>query len=321
MSKAASLYETRGMWIGGAFDLTDLNTLLHAMRGRYSSKPIDKVSAMAFLLQRYGSYHSPIVTLPIYDTSTSSSTAWAQLVLSITSTKFLTDDEQAHTPIFQLLCLFPHPSRHHWFPSWSQVQKYPDVSVRDSDQDPVLSTGGMDYSFRIVPGQIYQGCSFQLIEPPEAEWKATYRCTMSDKGVHLNATVPGIKLPIDSSRKYVLVDIRGVVIVCEEVDIVAQPTADTETIRVAEWTLVIKRYFLRRITTLEWDSRSHRTNDLKPSLVDKDSALSSRFYNIYHPRWPDMRRSLSSTSDTFFEQEPTDILSRRTVRVYEAYLV
>ena len=110
MSKAASLYETRGMWIGGAFDLTDLNTLLHAMRGRYSSKPIDKVSAMAFLLQRYGSYHSPIVTLPIYDTSTSSSTAWAQLVLSITSTKFLTDDEQKHILQFSsyFVC-FPIP--------------------------------------------------------------------------------------------------------------------------------------------------------------------------------------------------------------------
>ena len=38
------------------------------------------------------------------------------------------------SPTIQLLRLFlPHPSRHHWFPSWTQVQQYPDVCMRGSD--------------------------------------------------------------------------------------------------------------------------------------------------------------------------------------------
>ena len=129
------------------------------------------------------------------------------------------------TTTIQLLRLFPHPSRHHWFPSWAQVQQYPDVSVREDDHVlikfgnfrhnmklPRMSRAqadveDMDYSLRIMSGRIYRGCSLKLKEPPTPEWNATYHCSMGSKLVKLVATVPGIELNIDSGSKYVLVDI------------------------------------------------------------------------------------------------------------------
>ena len=323
----------------------NLNSIFHAMRGRHSSKPVDKVCAIALPLQRYGFRGDWSMTLPIYDPSTSSSTAWAQLVLSITSTKFLADDDQAHTPTIQLLYLFPHPSRHHWFPSWAQVQQYPDVSVRDSDQGLVLPTGDVDYSLCIVSGRIYRGCSFQLIRPrtPKAEVRATYRCNMGIKSVHLVATVPGIKLFIDSSKQYVLVDItpnsslkcsswgcyeeagrehrplwlKSVIIVCEEVDTVAQSAVSAvDAARATKWSSnspSIMRYRLRRVTTLEWDCKSHGKNDyytwlpLEPSLVDISSALCSKSYNPDCPSTSDTKKRLLSTPDMFCDPELADV--------------
>ena len=46
---------------------TNLDALLHAMRGRHSSNPIDKVCAIAFPFQQRRSLNSDDVTLPIYD--------------------------------------------------------------------------------------------------------------------------------------------------------------------------------------------------------------------------------------------------------------
>ena len=121
------------------------------MRGRHSSNPIDKVCAIAFPFQKrqQGSFH---VTFPIYDPSTPVSVAWERLISSIASTKMEFYDESTGSPTIKLLCLFPHPSRHHWFPSWAQLQFYPDVSVWDND--PVTAAGDMDYSLRIVSGRI-----------------------------------------------------------------------------------------------------------------------------------------------------------------------
>ena len=208
----------------------DLSTLLYAMRGRYSSNAIDKVCAIAFPFLKRGSHNFRNVTFPIYDPSTPVSEAWERLISSITSTKMEVDDlpedgynearRVRHTPTVQLLRLFPHPSRHHWFPSWAQVQQYPNVSV--IDKDPVPAAGGeggggrgggggggdiIDYSLRIMSGRIYRGCSLQLSRPPTPKKKATYRCSMGGNHVTLVATIPGVAPNIDSKSKYVLVDI------------------------------------------------------------------------------------------------------------------
>ena len=256
-------------------DRVNLNTLLLAMRGRHSSNPIDKVCAIAFPFQkrRQGSFP---VKFPIYDPSTPVSVAWKRLISSIASTKITIYDksspspEPQHSPTIQLLCLFPHPSRHHWFPSWAQIQQYPDVSVRDND--PVTAAGDIDYSLRIVSGRIYHGCSLKLKQPPTSEKKAAYHCSVGSKSVELVATVPGIEVSFDSRTTYVLIDIspdyslvyrgpcydklaghvhrpmwhKSVVIVCEEVDTFAQLATHSPAI-------LTYQYRLRRITTLEWD--------------------------------------------------------------------
>ena len=265
----------------------DLDALLGGMRRRHSSKPMDKMYAIAFPFMKCNYVNGLYMTLPIYDSSTPASVAWEKLISSLASTKMsfsetalvvYRDESQSilpnsfpYTATTQLLCLFPHPSKHHWFPSWSQIQQYPNVSVRDSD--PSQAASGMDYSLRIMSGRIYQGCSLQLITPHTPDTKAIYCSTMDGKDAQLMATVPGIELDIDSKNNYVLIDIspdfslwprnidntcifddeghehlpvwpKSVIIVCEEVDTLA-----------LECPSLVMKYHLRRVTTLEWECR------------------------------------------------------------------
>ena len=267
-----------GRVVGRRREPTNLDTLLLAIRGRHSSNPIDKICAIAFPFQKRGSHNFHNVTFPIYDPNTPISVAWERLISSIASAKMDSHDlvdhglKFYHTTTIQLLCLFPHPSRHHWFPSWTQVQQYPDVSVRDNDPVPV--TGEMDYSLRIMSGRIYRGCSLRLKQRPTRQRKAIYYCFMDHKLVELVATVPGVEFNIDSKSTYVLVDIssdyslwpdtcirswvghahpplwsESVIIVCKEIDNLAQPVQITTS------SPAILRYRLRRITTLLWDCK------------------------------------------------------------------
>ena len=246
------------------------------------------------------------MTLPIYDLNTPTSVAWEKLISSLASTRMDFNEvileiysggnwelelfKLPYTATAQLLRLFPHPSKHHWFPSWTQVQQYPDVSVRDSD--PSQAASGMDYSLRIMFGRIYRGCSLQLIKPSTPETKAIYCSTMDGKDAQLVATVPGIELDIDSGIKYVLVDIspdlslwpgnidntcrntdkghehlpvwpKSVIIVCEEVDTLAP-----------EYLSAVMEYRLRRVTTLEWEADGYWL-PFEPSLVHMRSIVCS----------------------------------------------
>ena len=274
----------------------DLNALLRGMHKRRSSNPIDKMCAIAFPFMKCNYALNLYMTLPIYDSNTPTSIAWEKVISSLASTTMSLDEgalmgypndsdseyDQSkslslpYTATAQLLRLFPYPSKHHWFPSWSQVQQYPDVSVRDSDprdSDPSQTASGMDYSLRIMSGRIYRGCSLQLIKPPTSETNAIYCSTVGGKDAQLVATVPGIELDIDSKSKYVLVDIspdlslwpnndfntckntdeghehlpiwpKSVIIVCEEVDTLA-----------FECPPAVAYYELRRVTTLECECR------------------------------------------------------------------
>ena len=262
-----------GEALGTQREPADLNALLISMRGRHSSNLIDKVCAIAFPFQKHGSFNIHNVTLPIYDPNTPPSVAWERLISTIASAKMESDvvrrnNDIQRTTTIQLLCLFPHPSRHHWFPSWTQVLQYP-----DRDNDPIPVSGDMDYSLRIVSGRIYRGCSLKLHQSPTSEREASYHCSMgmNSEISELVATVPGIELNIDSSSWYVLADIspdhslgpskevghyhmdlvghvhpplrrKSVIIVCKEVDV-----------EVITSSPAILRYSLRRITTLEWD--------------------------------------------------------------------
>ena len=261
----------------------DLNALLREMRKRHSSNPIDKICAIAFPFVKCNYDWSLHMTLPIYDLNTPTSVAWEKLIWSLASTTmdynegeleiYLGGDWEReslktlslpYTPTAQLLRLFPHPSKHHWFPSWTQVQQYPDVSVRDSD--PSQTTSGIDYSLRIMFGRIYRGCSLQLIKPPTPETKATYCSTMDGKDAQLVATVPGIELHIDSRIKYILVDIspdpslwpRNLAHTCWDTDEGHEhlPIWPNSVIIVClECPSADMTYRLRRITTLEWECR------------------------------------------------------------------
>ena len=339
----------------------NLDALLLAMHGRHSSNPIDKVFAIAFPFQKRETHNVHNVTFPIYDPSTPVPVAWETLISSIASAKMEVEDlseyrlgpygtgyDFARTPTIQLLCLFPHPSRNHWFPSWTQLQQYPDVSVREIAPVPTQSlqqypdvpareiapvpiksrrfyfnlsrlwtshakanAGGMDYSvqagdkdysLRIMSGRIYRGCSLELGLPHTSNGKATYHCSMGvgSKLVELVATVPGIELNIDSRSMYVLVDIspdcslwpraagyfhsdlvghihepiwqKSVIIVCEEVNSLAQP------VQITTGSPAI--YRLRRITTLEWDCSQSRQDGkcglpFEPSLEHMSSVVCS----------------------------------------------
>ena len=255
---------------------TNLHALFLALRDRHSSNPIDKVCAIAFPFQKRGNgdFH---ITFPIYDPSTPVSVAWERLISSIASAKmepFVCEDHLTTT--VQLLCLFPHPSKHHWFPSWTQVLQYPDVSIRDNDPIPVPRD--MDYSLRIVSGRIYRDCSLKLKRSPTCKGEASYHCSMGmgSETVELVATVPGVELDTDSRSRCVLVDIspdltlwninrschisglrhvhhpiwkRSVIIVCEEVDNLAH----VKPVQVTTSSPAIVRYRLRRVTTLYWN--------------------------------------------------------------------
>ena len=274
----------------------DLNALLRGIRKRHSSNPIDKICAIAFPFIKYHYATDSYMTLPIYDSNTPNSVAWEELISSLASTRvgfyelFYLDDiygwdsasRLPYTATTQLLYLFPHPSKHHWFPSWSQVQQYPDVSVRDSN--PSETASGMDFSLRIMSGRIYRGCSLRLIKPPTSETKAIYCSTLDGKDAQLVATVPGIELHIDSRSKYILVDIshtddmcinndkghehlpiwpKSVIIVCEEVDTLAP-----------EYLSAVMEYRLRRVTTLEWEADGYWL-PFEPSLVHMRSIVCS----------------------------------------------
>ena len=281
---------------------------------RHSSNPVDKVCSIAFPFQKRGS-RKVDVKFPIYDPNIPVSVAWDQLIPVITSTQMHVLDvypaidrrdlgPSTHGPTIQLLRLFPHPSRHRWFPSWTQVLQYPDVSVRDNNQGPwhEINPGPdmKDYSLKIASGRIYRDCSLQLSQLPTPEKQAVYSCTMGNKGAQLRATVPGIELHIDSATKYVLVDIspdislwpwvksvcqktdvghehlpiwqESVVLVCKEVDTLPRPAEDSSK---------VMEYYLRRITTLEWDCRLSANPGtiqwlpFEPSLVHMQSIVCS----------------------------------------------
>ena len=327
-------------------DLADLDALLRAMQGRHASNPLDRVFAIAFPFMRHESYNRqrgenthPGVTLPVYDSNTPIPVAWGQLISSIASTETADDDlllgsmvkythmiQASHTPTIQLLRLFPHPSRDHWFPSWDQIQKYPDVSFRDVH--PALASEGTDYSLQIIPGRIYRDCTLSLIRPPTPETKAIYLSTMGGKDAHLVATVPGIEPHITSGSRYVLVDIspdRGlwslsragecrktyighnhlpvwqtsVILVCEEVDTLPQLEAE----RATGFSTAIMKYRLRRVTTLEWSCRVSaklgpgRWLPFKPTLVHLSSVVCSAKGGSWHIRYMYSNSNKSTDND------------------------
>ena len=308
----------RDVYEGLYIESCDLNALLHGMHKRHSSNPNDKVCAIAFPFMKCNYAWDLEMTLPIYDSNTPTSVAWEKLISSLASTSMDFDEialtinlggkqelnslrslNLPYTPTTQLLCLFPHPSKHHWFPSWSQVQQYPDVSERDSDASRSQTTSGIDYPLCIMSGRIYRGCSLQLIKPPTPGTKAIYCSIMDGRDAQLEATVPGIELNIDSKIKYVLVDIspdpslwpynfaktcldtdeghehlplwpKSVIIVCEEVDTLA-----------LECPPAVMEYRLRRVTTLEWECRQPGKPSpgcwlpFEPSLVHMRSIVCS----------------------------------------------
>ncbi|KAF8456610.1 hypothetical protein BGX38DRAFT_40008 [Terfezia claveryi] len=62
--------------------------------------------------------------------------------------------------------IFPHPSSKHWFPSWSQVSSYPDVSVTeiespDPQSEEFLSAGGQGPLIFGPQNPMYKNCQLR----------------------------------------------------------------------------------------------------------------------------------------------------------------
>jgi len=97
--------------------------LLPGVNRRKAANDRDKVAALVYL------YMGSISRLPLYDAIGSAGDAWTHC-MTITC-----DELRAENLAMVILKQFPHPSSEHWFPSWTQVTLYPDISRTEPQSD------------------------------------------------------------------------------------------------------------------------------------------------------------------------------------------
>ena len=266
---------------------TDVAKILQSMQPRYASNPTDKAAGLAFLLCHYD-----INILPVYKPAESPSQAWERLVSCVATM-------QEHMPCYypccygtgmsvalQLLRLFPHPSVDHWFPSWEQIMRYPDVSLAAPQmgyETEVLSR--TDRSLRLYNARIYRECIVHGVESPvQAGHTRPAHCIVIKGGpdgqLHqLDIASPSGEIPgelLDTTHEgwqYVLVDITThhvidqalsrlrvpmwrthLILICRELSPFQLPPpapAESEPDS-APLQNIRHQYHLRRVTTLEW---------------------------------------------------------------------
>lgn len=139
------------------------------MLRRSASNPVDLIGGMLYLCKHDAQDPTLRCGLPTYIPSEEPGKAWERLVHAVaqvlTTMCECISCEYADGPFtIQLMRLFPHPSRAHWFPSWSQVLQFPDVSVREP-QRPDGEEPDADLSLRIYGGMIHHG--IKLVQYPE----------------------------------------------------------------------------------------------------------------------------------------------------------
>jgi len=100
----------------------DIGPLITEMVRRSASNQLDRVAGVMYQLGQ----GDPGIRFPIYDPSETVDKAWQRYVRNwakLTGTHTVAD--------LSLLFGFPHPSARDWFPSWRQLEKYPDRSLKE----------------------------------------------------------------------------------------------------------------------------------------------------------------------------------------------
>jgi len=107
---------------------------------------MDKIVALAAI--------SLTEDLPLYKPDHTPEYAWQQFVLLLSAE----DDGNINSGIQQLLEPFPYPSTDHWFPSWSQILRYPDVYLAELQLDDDKISPNLVDALKIRSGKMYRGC-------------------------------------------------------------------------------------------------------------------------------------------------------------------
>ncbi|KAF8429406.1 hypothetical protein BGX38DRAFT_411724, partial [Terfezia claveryi] len=337
----------------------DVARILQTMQRRYASNPTDKVAGLAFPLR-----HFDIDILPVYRASESPSQAWDRLVPCVASMQrympcfYPCCYETGMSVAMQLLRLFPHPSVDHWFPSWEQVMRYPDVSLaalqRGYETELPPRT---DRSLRLYNARIYRECivhSAQLLMPAGNAGSA--HCIVIKRGPdgqlqQLTMASPSGEIPSElldttyEDRQYVLVDITThhvtnqalsrlrvpmwkthLILICRELSPfqLPQPTLagfEPDSARPQD---TRHQFHLRRVTTLEWTP---------PELVAREFDDAVKNVNeencrqLWLPFKADVRVASQSwhkyyrdTEDTLFPWDDDIVFSDSSRLPFEVYL-
>lgn len=121
--------------------------LFSEMRGRVAFKPLDKIWGLYFpcleSLSRRTPTASESLILPLYDENAEPEHAWQLFVRALAKIEEPCAESawrayacpRADTLALYLLSNFPHPSAEHWFPSFRQVEAYPNVSLQEPQLD------------------------------------------------------------------------------------------------------------------------------------------------------------------------------------------
>ena len=189
-----------------------------SIQGRRSSNPVDRVGSLLYFCTHSPELPSHSQHLPAYDPKERPAQAWNRLVQACAAASVWTvecgDCSRRNHFVEQLLDLFPHPSAQHWFPSWEQLLKYPDVSAQE-EQIPDNVPPEVNWALRLYGGYLCRNVTIQLLDSHLAN-PVYVVAHFPDKSIHdsggsmelyANQEVAGIPFIQDTSARYVLIDI------------------------------------------------------------------------------------------------------------------
>lgn len=285
-----------------------LSWVLYEMNRRSASNPVDRIMGLVFWLRHPSSnlkgggdiWESNIPDfLPVYDPSEPLEDAWARVVAWVSRLSpscIVQCCGNNFSVAVQMLIIFPHPSREHWFPSWAQVEAYTKNIYLQEPQLEYEIMPSRDYSMRLLYGHVYRNCTVTRAEKnlggnEHVEYLVT---SIDSRGnpvtVTFSATIPGPAgiVSLDSNRKYVLLDITHLkdmdfrneihferdkwktlqplwdthfVLLCAEIHDDQPPVPEQKG-----------KYYLRRVTTLKWEaqipSEVWRKADLEAAIAE-----------------------------------------------------
>lgn len=139
------------------FLITEINT-------RFSQNDTDRVVGVQLILGDAG-------FVPVYRPTDTPEIAWSHFASNLSldfqySADTSKNRRSVYDVIHQLIDIFPHPSSKYWYPSWSQVSSYPDVSVTeiespDCSGEEFLSVGGRGPLIFGPENPIYKNCQLR----------------------------------------------------------------------------------------------------------------------------------------------------------------